>query len=69
MDDLVGLLRQGSADQLEAALQVVTDLVKEDLSQDQLPAVASNLLPTLLDVLRNDQVSYFSHTARQALKL
>lgn len=59
MEDLLQLLRQGSPDQLESALQAITELVKEDLGQDQLPAIASNLLPTLLDILRNEQVCVY----------
>lgn len=62
MDDLIGLLKHGSEGQLEGAMDVVTELVREDLGQDQLPAIASNLLPALLDILRNTEVRCCCHT-------
>ena len=57
MDDLVSMLRQGTPDQLEGAMDVVTEMVREDFGPDQLPTIASSLLPTLLDILRNEEVS------------
>lgn len=58
MDDLVSMMRQGNSSQLEGAMEVVTEMVREDFGPDQLPTIASSLLPTLLDILRNEQVSY-----------
>jgi hypothetical protein len=57
MDDLISMLRQGSTDQLEGAMEVVTEMVREEFGPDQLPTIASSLLPTLLDILRNESVS------------
>lgn len=59
MDDLVSMLRQGNSDQLEGAMEVVTEIVREDFGPDQLPTIASSLLPTLLDILRNEQVGHY----------
>lgn len=56
MDDLVTMLRLNDSLQLEGAMDVITELVREDLGPDQLPTIASGLLPTLLDLLRNPQV-------------
>jgi hypothetical protein len=64
MSDLITLLRQGSKEQTEGALHVVVELMKETLDEDQLPAITTELLPVLLEIVNYEQVSssYFYDT-------
>lgn len=56
MGDLINLLRQGTDVQKEGALQVVVELMKETLDEDQLPAITSELLPVLLEMVNDERV-------------
>jgi hypothetical protein len=40
----------------DGALQVVVELMKETLDEDQLPAITTELLPVLLEVLHDENV-------------
>jgi hypothetical protein len=56
MSDLITLLRQGTDVQKEGALQVVVELMKETLDEDQLPAITTELLPVLLEMVNDERV-------------
>jgi len=56
MSDLITLLRQGTDTQKEGALQVVVELMKETLDEDQLPAITTELLPVLLEMVNDERV-------------
>jgi hypothetical protein len=56
MGDLIALLRQGTDTQKEGALQVVVELMKETLDEDQLPAITTELLPVLLEMVNDERV-------------
>jgi len=58
MSDLITLLRQGTDTQKEGALQVVVELMKETLDEDQLPAITTELLPVLLEMVNDERVRY-----------
>lgn len=57
LDDLITYLQRDSRAEVHGAMQVISDIVREDLSEDQLLPVTSSLLPPLLVVLQNEQVS------------
>jgi hypothetical protein len=58
MGDLITLLRQGTDTQKEGALQVVVELMKETLDEDQLPAITTELLPVLLEMVNDERVCH-----------
>jgi hypothetical protein len=58
MGDLITLLRQGTDTQKEGALQVVVELMKETLDEDQIPAITTELLPVLLEMVNDERVRY-----------
>jgi len=58
MSDLITLLRQGTDTQKEGALQVVVELMKETLDEDQLPAITTELLPVLLEMVNDERVRH-----------
>jgi hypothetical protein len=58
----VGLLHTGNALSVHGAMRVIAEFVKNDLSEDQLLPVVRDLLPALLQVLGDSQVS-FTHPA------
>lgn len=55
MTDLITLLRSEGA--MEGAMEVITDLVMESLDEAQLPYLLRELLPTLMAILKNENVS------------
>jgi len=59
MGDVITLLRQGTDNQKDGALKVVVELMKETLDEDQLPAITSELLPVLLEMVNDEQVSSY----------
>ena len=59
MGDVITLLRQGTDNQKDGALKVVVELMKETLDEDQLPAITSDLLPVLLEMVNDEQVSSY----------
>ncbi|KAK1923454.1 armadillo-type protein [Papiliotrema laurentii] len=54
LDDLVRLL-SGSADSVHGAMRVISEFVKNELSEDQLLPVVRDLAPALLNILGNPQ--------------
>jgi len=56
MSDIIYLLRNGTSTMKEGSLQVVVELMKETLDEDQLPAITTELLPVLLEVLHDETV-------------
>lgn len=58
MNDLITLLRSDSRDALEGAMQVISDLVMESLDEAQLPYMTRELLPTLMVILKNENVRH-----------
>jgi hypothetical protein len=56
MSDIIYLLRHGTKTMKDGALQVVVELMKETLDEDQLPAITTELLPVLLEVLHDENV-------------
>ena len=59
MGDVITLLRQGTDNQKDGALKVVVELMKETLDEEQLPAITSELLPVLLEMVNDEQVSSY----------
>jgi len=73
MDCLLELLGVGGSDGVDGSLRVLTEFVKEDLSEDQLIPSMQKMLPHLLSILRSPEVrlganlSYASLITRLAL--
>lgn len=61
LSQLVALLSSGSPDGVHGAMRVVSEFVKNDLSEDQLLPVVQDLVPALLAVLGSPQVSAVPH--------
>ncbi|WVO14952.1 hypothetical protein L204_102593 [Cryptococcus depauperatus] len=55
LSKLINLLTVGSPDSVHGAIRVITDFVNNDLSEDQLATVVSELLPAVLSILVNPQ--------------
>ncbi|EDR15931.1 uncharacterized protein LACBIDRAFT_242896 [Laccaria bicolor S238N-H82] len=51
LDSLIGLLSSGSPDSVHGAMQVLTEFIKSDLTEDQILPVLRQLLPVLLNIL------------------
>ncbi|KAH9486456.1 Importin-9 [Psilocybe cubensis] len=51
LTSLIGLLSSGSADSVHGAMQVLTEFIKSDLTEDQILPVLRQLLPVLLGIL------------------
>jgi hypothetical protein len=60
-DDYPDLLSSGSPDGVHGAMRVISEFVKNDLSEDQLLPVVQDLVPALLAVLGSPQVSAVPH--------
>ena len=58
MGDVITLLRQGTDNQKDGALKVVVELMKETLDEDQLPAITTELLPVLLEMVNDERVRH-----------
>jgi hypothetical protein len=58
MHSLLGLLDAGGPDAVHGALRVMTDFVKDDLTEDQLLPIAKEMLPKLLAILGAADVGY-----------
>ncbi|GFZ49805.1 hypothetical protein JCM24511_07208 [Saitozyma sp. JCM 24511] len=75
LSQLVALLSSGSPDGVHGAMRVVSEFVKNDLSEDQLLPVVQDLVPALLAVLGSPQVHAPStraqtvHVFRQVLRM
>ncbi|PBL00281.1 ARM repeat-containing protein [Armillaria gallica] len=51
LNDLISLLSSGSPDSVHGAMQVFTEFIKADLTEDQILPVLRDLLPSLLSIL------------------
>ncbi len=57
LDSLLNLLSSGSPDAIHGAMQMFTDFVKSELTEDQLLPTLRQLLPVLLNILGDAEVS------------
>ena len=51
LTSLIGLLSSGSPDSVHGAIQVFTEFIKSDLTEDQILPVLRQLLPVLLSII------------------
>ncbi|KAJ7724258.1 ARM repeat-containing protein [Mycena metata] len=56
LSSLIGLLSSGSSDSVHGAMQVFTEFIKSDLTEDQILPVLRDLLPVLLSILGAPEV-------------
>ncbi|KAK7063933.1 ARM repeat-containing protein [Favolaschia claudopus] len=56
LSSLIGLLSSGSTDSVHGAMQVFTEFIKSDLTEDQILPVLRDLLPVLLSILGAPEV-------------
>ncbi|KAJ7269388.1 ARM repeat-containing protein [Mycena haematopus] len=56
LSSLIGLLSSGSSDSVHGAMQVFTEFIKSDLTEDQILPVLRDLLPVLLSILGSPDV-------------
>jgi hypothetical protein len=64
LNDIIALLSTNSPDAVHGAMAVFTEFIKSDLSEDQILPVLRQLLPVLLNILGDQEVSSiqsFSH--------
>jgi hypothetical protein len=58
LSSLIGLLSSGSSNSVHGAMQVFTEFIKSDLTEDQILPVLRDLLPVLLSILGAPEVCY-----------
>jgi hypothetical protein len=65
LSSLIALLSSHSSDSVHGAIQVLTEFIKSDLTEDQILPVLRDLLPVLLSILGSPQVcaKLTSHSA------
>lgn len=56
LTSLLSLLSSNSSDSVHGAIQVLTEFIKSDLTEDQILPVLRDLLPVLLTILGSPQV-------------
>jgi importin-9 len=56
LTSLIALLSSNSSDSVHGAIQVLTEFIKSDLTEDQILPVLRDLLPVLLSILGSPQV-------------
>lgn len=56
LTSLIGLVSSGSPNSVHGAMQVFTEFIRSDLTEDQILPVLRELLPVLLQVLGSAQV-------------
>ena len=56
LNSLIGLLSSLSPDAVHGAMQVFTEFIKSDLTEDQILPVLRQLLPVLLNILGAPEV-------------
>ncbi|KAJ7823248.1 ARM repeat-containing protein [Mycena leptocephala] len=56
LSSLIGLLSSGSSNSVHGAMQVFTEFIKSDLTEDQILPVLRDLLPVLLSILGAPEV-------------
>ncbi|KAH9253048.1 hypothetical protein BASA81_009053 [Batrachochytrium salamandrivorans] len=64
LDDLMIHLKSGQANRVHGAMRVLVEFVRDDISDQQFPAVASILLPELFYIFSNAEI----YTARMRAK-
>ncbi len=60
LNHLVQLLLSGSSNSIHGAMQVFTEFVRTDLTEDQLLPVMRELLPVLISILSANEVKPYS---------
>ncbi|KAF8336339.1 ARM repeat-containing protein [Cantharellus anzutake] len=60
LNDLIGLLQSGSTDAIHGALQVFSDLSKDELTEEQLIPVLRELVPILITVVGQAEHTNFT---------
>ncbi|PVG01815.1 ARM repeat-containing protein [Serendipita vermifera] len=63
LSDLLALLSSGSTSSIHGAMQVLSDFIRNELSEDQLLPILRQLLPLLLTVLSPQSASEQHHSA------
>jgi hypothetical protein len=56
LTSLISLLSSNSPDSVHGAMQVFTEFIKSDLTEDQILPVLRDLLPVLLNILGSPEV-------------
>lgn len=56
LTSLIALLSSNSSDSVHGAIQVLTEFIKSDLTEDQILPVLRDLIPVLLSILGSPQV-------------
>lgn len=69
LTSLIALLSSGSQASVHGAMQVFTEFIKSDLTEDQILPVLRELLPVLIGILGSPEVSYARIHARTLLSL
>ncbi|OWZ73050.1 hypothetical protein AYX14_01478 [Cryptococcus neoformans] len=75
LPQLVNLLTSGSSDSVHGGMRVISDFVRNELSEDQLLPVVQDLLPAVLNILANPQAHSPStrastvHVFRQVVRM
>ena len=59
LKSLIGLVSSGSPASVHGAMQVFTEFIRSDLTEDQILPVLRDLLPVLLQILGSAQVRIF----------
>ena len=57
LSSLIALLSSNSPDSVHGAMQVLTEFIKSDLTEDQILPVLRQLLPVLLQILGATEVT------------
>ena len=57
LSSLINLLSSGSPHSVHGAMQVFTEFIKSDLTEDQILPVLRELLPVLLNILGSTEVN------------
>ena len=66
LDSLLNLLSSGSSDAIHGAMQMFTDFVKSELTEDQLLPTLRQLLPVLLNILGDAEVRSYLNIVYRA---
>lgn len=60
-DELLGLLKSGIENNVHGALRVLTEFIRDDMTDEQFPYIAPTLLPELYAVFCRDEVFVSMH--------
>lgn len=67
LQNLISLLSAGSPDSVHGAMQVFTEFIHSDLTEDQILPVLRQLLPVLLTILGSTEVRLFARLLKPSL--